>query len=460
MLIILIVLIVGSGGFLAWQFFIKPTPQETTQPQDTTQPVTLNFWGVYDDAAVYQPIIDAYRKQHPNVTITYTQKDASIYEFVSLTQLASQDGPDVWLVPLESLPKHIDKLTPVPEGLLAKQNIAPTTQKRSLFTKASPVPSNTKLYTETFAEVTTANNIVDGKVASLPLSVDTLGLYGNTALLQAAGINGLPTSWDQAIEAIKVLTRRNGTTIDQPAIALGTSNNVARSVDILATLMMQNHTTMVSADKLEALYNQTVAKTTGEPVKPGELALDFYTSFASPTKETYTWNQTKPQDFDLFLEGKLPFLIDYSYRVNDIIQQKPTLAFATGPLPQIAGTDRPLTLATAQMVGVPSVGKNQQRAWDFVSFLTNRENSLKYARAAGRPPARIELTNATQFAPQYKPFIEQLPFATSWYRNEIGHTTKVFKAAIDAILSGQAIPDVTNKLTKQVTHILRNEPYE
>jgi ABC-type glycerol-3-phosphate transport system substrate-binding protein len=259
---------------------------------------------------------------------------------------------------------------------------------------------------------------------------------------------------------VKTLTKRNGITVDQPAIALGTSNNIARSADILATLMMQNHTTMVSPDKQEALYNQTVAKTTGEAVKPGELALDFYTSFASPTKETYTWNSTKPQDFELFMEGKLPFLLDYSYRVNDIIQQKPTLTFATGPFPQITGTNQPLTLATAQMVGVPSVSKNQQRAWDFISFLSNKENSLKYARAAGRPSARIELATPAQFAPQYKPFIEQLPYATSWYRNEIGHTTKVFKAAVDAILTGQSIPDVTNKLTKQVTHILRNEAYE
>lgn len=364
------------------------------------------------------------------------------------------------MIPLEWLPKHLDKLTAAPEGLLASQNIPPTPKKRFSFTKPSPTPNNATVYKQTFAAVTSENNLVDNKVATLPLSVDTLGIYGNTALLQQNNVTGIPSTWEQVVDATKALTKRNGVTVDQSAIALGTSNNIARSTDILAALLMQNHTPMVSGDKLAALYNETITKSTGEPIKPGELALDFYTSFASPTKETYTWNNTKPQDFDLFLQGKLPYFIDYSYRVNDIIQRQPTLQFATGPLPQITGTNSPLTLATAQMIGVPNVSKQQQVAWDFISFLTNKDNSLLYARAAGRPPARLELQASNVLPLQYQPFIAQIPFAATWYRNEIGKTNEVFRSAIDAVLSGQTIQDVTNKLTKQVTHILRNEPYD
>lgn len=273
-------------------------------------------------------------------------------------------------------------------------------------------------------------------------------------------MNGTPTTWEQVVAATKTLTKRNGLTVDQPAISLGTSNNIARATDILATLLMQNHTPMISSDKLAAQYNETITKTTGEPIKPGELALDFYTSFASPTKETYTWNPSKPQDFDLFIEGKLPYFIDYSFRVNDIIQRQPTLPFITGPLPQITGTTSPVTMATAQMVGVPNVSKQQQIAWDFISFLTNTDNSLLYARAAGRPPARLSLATPSSLPVQYQPFIAQIPYAVTWYRNEIAKTTDVFKAAIDSVLAGQTIPDVTTKLTKQVTHILRGESYE
>jgi ABC-type glycerol-3-phosphate transport system substrate-binding protein len=456
------VLIIASGGFLAWQFLgsQNAAPKTVEEVEKTGQKVTLNFWGVYDDPSVFEPIIKAYETQHPNVKINYTRKDASIYEFISLNELASQDGPDVWMIPLEWLPKHLDKLTAVPDGLLASQNIPPTPKKRFSFSKPSPIPGNAVVYAQTFAPVTAENNIVGDKVATLPLSVDTLGIYGNLALLQQNGISGVPTTWEQVVTATKTLTKRNGLTIDQPAIALGTSNNIARASDILAALLMQNHTPMISNDKLAAQFNDTVTKTTGEPIKPGELALDFYTSFASPTKETYTWNASKPQDFDLFIEGKLPFFIDYSYRVNDIIQRQPTLPFITGPLPQITGTNTPLTVATAQMIGVPSVSSKAQISWDFISFLTNKENSLKYARAAGRPPARQSLVTADALPAQYQPFVAQIPTAATWYRTEISKTNTVFKSAIDAILSGQTIQDVTNKLTKQVTHILRNESYD
>lgn len=217
---------------------------------------------------------------------------------------------------------------------------------------------------------------------------------------------------------------------------------------------------MVSADRQEALFNQAIAKATGEPVKPGELALDFYTSFASPTKETYTWNNSLPQDFDHFMNGGVPLLVDYSYRTRDLVQKRPTFPFASAPLPQITGTERPATLATAQMIGVPTVSKNASAAWDFINFITNEQNSLAYARAAGRPPARIKLADPKLFDQSLQPFVAQLPYAKTWYRNDLIKTNKVFTSAIDAVLAGQPVPDVATRLTKQTTHILRNEPFE
>lgn len=418
----------------------------------------MNFWGVFDDEAVFAPIIAAYQKQQPNVTIVYTRKDASLYEFASLNLLAEQGGPDVWLIPLEWLPKHQDKLTPIPEGFLARQNLPPV--KKQLFRKAQSTPTNAELFPKLFAPVTSASNITAGKLYSLPLSVDTLGLFANTAILQAEGVTRLPVTWDEVVEVVKKITQRSGLTITKPAIALGTSGNVARSADILATLMIQNHTPMVNEQKNEARFNQAIAKATGEAINPGIAALDFYTSFASPTKETFTWTPIAPADFELFASGGLPMMIDYSFRIRDLTAKNATLPFATAPLPQIRDTDKPATLATALVVGVPSVSQRQTQAWQFVSFLTNRQNSLTYARATGRPPARLELAADPGFDPRLAPFTSQIPIAVSWYRNEITKTTQVFHQGIDATLAGQPIADVIDRLTKQVTHILRGEAYE
>ena len=64
------------------------------------------------------------------------------------------------------------------------------------------------------------------------------------------------------------------------------------------------------------------------------------------------------------------------------------------------------------------------------------------------------------FDPQLQPFVSQIDFAQSWYRNEINKTDQVVKQAIDVALAGHPLTDVIDRLTKQVTHILRNEPTE
>lgn len=450
---------------MAWQFLRgpqnSPSTDSTTRQgnnQTNSQPITLNFWGVFDDPSIFGPFIQAYQNQHPNVTVTYTRKDASLYEFASLNLLASQEGPDIWLVPLEWLPKHRDKFRPVPTNFLADQ--AGLIKKPGLFQRPSPAPSNSDLYTQLFAPATAEGNLSNDQLATIPLSLDTLGLYGNTALLKAAGVERLPATWEELLEVVKRLAKRETFSLTQPAIGLGASNNVSRATDILATLMIQNQTPMISTDGREALYSQAITKATGEPFQPGLAALDFYTSFASPTKENFSWAANQPNDFELFVQGKLPLLIDYSYRVNDISQQNPNLTFTTSPLPQITGTGSPMTLGTAQMVGVPLVSKKSDAAWNFIAFLTNQTNSLAYSRAAGRPPARLALLGDPALETHLRTFAAQAPIARTWHRNEVHKTDAVFKQAIDAVLAGQPLPDVLQKLSKQVTHILRNEPTE
>jgi ABC-type glycerol-3-phosphate transport system substrate-binding protein len=218
---------------LAYQLFKPssnaPSTQASTIP---TTKITLQFWGVFDDPTVFQPIINAYQAAHPNVTVTYSRKELSLYEFVSLNLLASQEGPDVWLIPSEWLPKHADKLNTVPEGFLSAQNIAPV--KTSFFQKKPAIATNAALFNQIFAPVTADNNLVNNKIKVIPLSVDTLGLYSNSTLLQEAGLTSVPTTWDAVVIAAQKLAKRSTTTINQPAINLGGGGHAPPPPPILA----------------------------------------------------------------------------------------------------------------------------------------------------------------------------------------------------------------------------------
>src|SRR5690606_13880563 len=85
--------------------------------------------------------------------------------------------------------------------------------------------------------------VKDNRIYAIPLAVDLLALYYNKDLLGSAGISQPPATWPVLVQDTQKLTK-----VSQPGqftvsgIALGTSANVNRAVDILNLLMLQNGT--------------------------------------------------------------------------------------------------------------------------------------------------------------------------------------------------------------------------
>ena len=81
-------------------------------------PVTLEFWSVFDNSDIYQPLILKYQQLYPNVTINYRKKNITSYENDLVGALAAGKGPDIFSVNNTWLPKHKDKLAPAPAILI------------------------------------------------------------------------------------------------------------------------------------------------------------------------------------------------------------------------------------------------------------------------------------------------------------------------------------------------------
>src|SRR5690606_30960030 len=121
-----------------------------------------------------------------------------------------------------------------------------------------------------------------------------------------------PATWSELLEQAKYINRRNGDTVLRSAVALGTADNIDHSNDILQLLMLQNGAKLVSDDRKNPLFHVPTSTPTGGQVRPGEKALDFYASFADPTKENYSWNPSMPQALDAFTQGRVAMVIAYS----------------------------------------------------------------------------------------------------------------------------------------------------
>ena len=70
---------------------------------------------------------------------------------------------------------------------------------------------------------------------------------------------------------------------------------------------------------------------------PAADAVRFYTDFADPGKEVYTWNKNMPNSLEAFILGKTAFFFGYAYHLPTIKSRAPKLNLSIVKLPQIAG---------------------------------------------------------------------------------------------------------------------------
>jgi ABC-type glycerol-3-phosphate transport system substrate-binding protein len=348
----------------------------------SNEPITLTFWHLFDSAEVFQPIIDDYKHEHPNITVTVEKKSPQDYEFESLNSLAADKGPDIWSLPNDWLPKHSDKLV------------------------TKPGDQNLDDFAKLYAPIVSTDVIIDGKIYGLPLYVDSLGVYFNRDLFtetltawrkahpndDETGVSqllkGVPGNWDDFVEAVKLLTVRSGNNIERAGVAMGTSGNTDNANAILSALMLQNGTAMVNANKSQATFNLSAKKQTGETFNPGTEALAFYTAFATPGNAYYSWNGATPLSIDAFINGKAAMIIDFAFVQNVLKQRAPTLNWDTASLPQIKGTTatHAVNYGSYLVVTVTKSAKDSAAAWDFVNFLGSRTSLGTYRSATRRPP--------------------------------------------------------------------------
>lgn len=394
------------------------------------QEITITIWHLFDSEEVFKPIIASYQNIHPNVKINFVKKDPNEYEEDSLDALAQGEGPDIWLIRNDWVYKHNKKVTELPANLMRNSD--------------KDVRNNLDIYKETFPQVVLDDNTVDGKIYGLPFYVDTLALYWNRDIfnqtwrdLEKQGtkedpllFQNPPSTWDSVIKLDKYITKKtSNNTIERSGIALGTSYNVQDSTDILAGLMLQNHTQMVSADKKSATFNLPIKKETGEPVYAGTSALEFYTSFASPSKESYAWNTEMPNSLTAFIEGKTAMMVGYEYAVNTIKQKNPNLSYGTAPLPQIKGSASAVDYASYWTETVTKNSKHPDVAWDFLvsTFKTGLDS---YLMATGRPSPKkpTDVPDMGQRPLRADPFRFQQATAQSWFKGQ-------YPMKIDTVLS-------------------------
>ena len=397
--------------------------------------VELVIWKPFEDEANLRPIIQAYRQFRPNVTIRFVEREIVTYEQDVLNALAAGAGPDIFSIHNDWLPRYLDKLVPAPETLFTAREIS-----------------------DTFVDVT-RTDLIDsaGRLYALPLSVDVLALYYNRDLLGSANIAQPPRSWEEVIDAVKKLTKQDRFgNFTVHGIAMGTAGNVNRATDILSLLMLQNGTQVYNVNRTQATLSADLTTADGTRYSPGAQAVEFYTQFANPAKQTYTWNSRSNYSIDAFVAGQAAMMLSYSYLANTIRERAPLLNFGVAPSPQIDLTKPKVNFANYFAEAVSRGSPNSAWAWDFIKFAVSADSLASYYGRTMLPASRKDLISQQLSSPEVGVFAEGALTARSFYKPDSARVETIFANMIDdVILRGKTPDQAVSEADQLLNQLLR-----
>ncbi len=435
--------------FLLLSFIITAGPICKGTPQaalEATKPVNLVYWRVFDDQDAFDEIVTAYKAIHPNVSITYRKLRMEEYEETLLDALAEDRGPDLFSIPNTWVREYQTKILPLPKSITLPYQVTTGTIKKETTIQLQTVPtlSLRALKTDFMDQVAkdvvlkhqaTPETAAEDRIFGLPLYLDTLALFYNRDILNASAIPEPPRTWSEFSEDVKKIAKidKQGNIL-QSGAAFGTAKNVERAADIISLLMMQNGTAMT--DENGNATFAAIPPGSSLPNPPGEDALGFYTDFASPYKEVYTWNGNLPNSLEAFSTGRAAFFFGYSYHIPQIRNLAPKLNFAISKMPQIEGNQE-INFTNYWVETVSTKTKNQNEAWDFLQFAAKAENAEKFLAKTKKPTALRSLVASQIEDLDLAVFASELLTAKSWYQGmDAPAMEKIFSEMIENVVAG------------------------
>lgn len=374
----------------------------------------LTMWGVWDDTQTFDQYKNEFRKQYPSINIEYRKFTPQEYESELINALAEGRGPDIFAIHHTWYSKHKNKMAAMPEEVMTL-----------------------KEYKERFVDVVSDDFVVDDKIYGIPFYTDTLALFYNKDAFNDAGIATPPSTWKELQDIVPRLTKLDQFgNIRQAGVALGTGENVNRSPDILMALMFQTGAQITDPKDYRNITFGQSRNINGQDISPAESSLEYYTDFANPRKEVYTWNSTLNNSIDAFYEREVAMIFGYSYQVEAIKTKAPRLNFAVAPLPQVSLESNLSNYANYWGYGVSAKSQYSTEAYTFLKFMTEKEQSQKYFLETKRPTPRRDLVDIQSQDVDYGVFVKQVLQAKTWRQPDNNSVDKILIDTMAAFNTG------------------------
>lgn len=321
-------------------------------PDNSADEVTLK-WAVWDInlTTYYQPLIDAYVADHPNVKIEMVDLGSSDYQNALITQLTGNADLDV--VCVKDIPGYANLV------------------KGGYLSDLSGAGIDSALYGGTIEQIT-----VDGKFYALPFRSDHWVVYYNKDLFDAAGVD-YPTN-DMTIEEYDALARKvtSGTGADK---VYGSHFHTWRSAPSLFAVLDGQHTVVDgNYDFMKSTYEWVLAE------QNDGICQDYGTLKATQTHYS-----------GVFFNQQCAMMNMGSWFIPTQIEkvksgESAAVNWGIVKYPHPAGVAAGTTLGTITSVAVNSASAKQEAALDFVKFVGGEKGAEIIAKTGTFPAIKSD----------------------------------------------------------------------
>ena len=337
--------------------------------------ITYAMWGDTTELANQQKIVDAFQAMNPNISVKVTVADWDSYWPKLQTDLAAGNAPDVFLM----------------DGPLY-----PDYQTRDQLLDLNPYIARDGFDTGGLVDLAVKDfTAPDGHLYGLPRDLNTIALFYNKTMFDAAGLPYPDATWDWAKlrEVAAKLTKTSGGKTSQWGFYTETSD----MENFWSSLVWQAGGDILSADK------QTVVIDSDQAAAGIQLLQDLI------YKDKVMAQPVAGGSGDAFENGQAAMEANGSWLVPT--HEAAGLSFGVAPLPK--GPAGQATSVNPSGVVAFKGSKSPDAAWEFIKCYTGPELQAMVASLKASMPANKQVLT-DQYATSFdggKTFADALAYA-------------------------------------------------
>jgi multiple sugar transport system substrate-binding protein len=264
-----------------------------------------------------------------------------------------------------------------------------------------------------------SSTLYNGRNYGLPFSSNTLGVWYNQSLMQKAGINTLPVTWDDFRAAAKKLTS-NGVY----GLCMSAAPNEVGTFTLLPFLWS-------AGTDLDQLSSPAA-------LKAFSYIRDLVITDKSVSRSIVNWGPSELTN--AWTAGRAAMMINGSWEIPNIRSAKLNYQWVVGPLPK--------DLESVSILGGEDLalgnGNNVEEAWKFVTWLSEPERTKALMLAAGQITNREDLAGDPVWAedPVEKIFLAAIKSAKARaYGPKYPQISEIMYTTFQSIVTGAMTPE-------------------